>query len=140
MRHVLIETKKNEKRRRIGAFFILLFCVCAAFLTAQIQLRGENKTGEQSFAAYAGVKAQESIYQNVLDYYLPIINSERPVERSVSQILTDAVMECFPVYTYAAREGEVAATESEFEAELEQQLAEQLQNTMHGPLRKGRPS
>lgn len=127
MRHVLIETKKNEKRRRIGAFFILLFCVCAAFLTAQIQLRGENKTGEQSFAAYAGVKAQESIYQNVLDYYLPIINSERPVERSVSQILTDAVMECFPVYTYAAREGEVAATESEFEAELEQQLAEQLQ-------------
>lgn len=127
MRHVLIETKKNEKRRRIGAFFILLFCVCAAFLTAQIQLRGENKTGEQSFAAYAGVKAQESIYQNVLDYYLPIINCERPVERSVSQILTDAVMECFPVYTYAAREGEVAATESEFEAELEQQLAEQLQ-------------
>lgn len=127
VRHVLIETKKNEKRRRIGAFFILLFCVCAAFLTAQIQLRGENKTGEQSFAAYAGVKAQESIYQNVLDYYLPIINSERPVERSVSQILTDAVMECFPVYTYAAREGEVAATESEFEAELEQQLAEQLQ-------------
>lgn len=127
VRHVLIETKKNEKRRRIGAFFILLFCVCAAFLTAQIQLRGENKTGEQLFAAYAGVKAQESIYQNVLDYYLPIINSERPVERSVSQILTDAVMECFPVYTYAAREGEVAATESEFEAELEQQLAEQLQ-------------
>lgn len=127
VRHVLIETKKNEKRRRIGAFFILLFCVCAAFLTAQIQLRGENKTGEQSFAAYAGVKAQESIYQNVLDYYLPIINCERPVERSVSQILTDAVMECFPVYTYAAREGEVAATESEFEAELEQQLAEQLQ-------------
>ena len=32
-------------------------------------------------------------------------------------------MECFPVYTYAAQEGETAASESAFEAELEQQLA-----------------
>lgn len=127
VRHVLIETKKNEKKRRIGALFILLFCVCAAFLTELVQLRGENETGERKFAAYAGVKAQESIYQNVLDYYLPIVNSERPAERSVSQILMDAVMECFPVYTYAAQEGETAASESAFEAELEQQLAAQLQ-------------
>lgn len=124
---VRIETKKDEKRRRIGALFILLFCVGAAFLTELVQLRGGNRAAEHSFASYAGVKTQESIYQNVLDYYLPIINCETEDERSVSQILTDAVMACFPVYTYAAQEGETAASESAFEAELEQQLAEQLQ-------------
>lgn len=127
VRQVLIETKKDKKRRRIGAFFILLFCVCAAFLTELVQLRAEKSSEESSFATYAGVKTQESIYQNVLDYYLPIINCEKTTERSVSQILMDAVMGCFPVYTYAAQNGEVAASESAFEAELEQQLAEQLQ-------------
>ena len=127
VRQVSIETKKDKKRRRIGAIFILLFCVCAAFLTELVQLRGMSRTGEHTFAAYAGLKTQESIYQNVLDYYLPIINSEKTTERSVSQLLADAVMGCFPIYTYAAQEGEVAASESAFEAELEQQLAAQLQ-------------
>lgn len=127
MRQILMETKKDKKRRRIGAAFILLFCVCAAFLTQLWQLRGQDGTGMRTFAAYAGVKTQESIYQNVLDYYLPIINTEKAPERSISQILTDAVLECFPVYTYAAQSGELAASESAFEAELEQQLAAQLQ-------------
>ena len=127
MRQILMETKKDKKRRRIGAAFILLFCVCAAFLTQLWQLRGQDGTGMHTFAAYAGVKTQESIYQNVLDYYLPIINTEKAPERSISQILTDAVLECFPVYTYAAQSGELAASESAFEAELEQQLAAQLQ-------------
>ena len=127
MRQILMETKKDKKRRRIGAAFILLFCVCAAFLTQLWQLRGQDGTGMRTFAAYAGVKTQESIYQNVLDYYLPIINTEKASERSISQILTDAVLECFPVYTYAAQSGELAASESAFEAELEQQLAAQLQ-------------
>lgn len=113
--------------RRIGAAFILLFCVCAAFFMGIMQLHTDGSGKVRSFAAYAGVKTQESIYQNVLDYYLPIINSEGTQERSVSQILMDAVMECFPVYTYAAQSGETAASESAFEAELEQQLAEQLQ-------------
>lgn len=124
---VRIETKKYEKRRRIGAVFILLFCVLAAFLTQLLQLQGQDGTGMRTFAMYAGVKTQESIYQNVLDYYLPIINTEKAPERSISQILTDAVMKCFPVYTYAAQSGELAASESAFEAELEQQLAAQLQ-------------
>lgn len=127
MRQVLIETKKDKKMRRIGAAFILLFCVCAAFFMGIMQLHTDGSGKVRSFAAYAGVKTQESIYQNVLDYYLPIINSEGTQERSVSQILIDAVMECFPVYTYAAQSGETAASESAFEAELEQQLAEQLQ-------------
>ena len=127
VRQILMETKKDKKRRRIGAAFILLFCVCAAFLTQLWQLRGQDGTGMRTFAAYAGVKTQESIYQNVLDYYLPIINTEKAPERSISQILTDAVLECFPVYTYAAQSGELAASESAFEAELEQQLAAQLQ-------------
>ena len=127
VRQILMETKKDKKRRRIGAAFILLFCVCAAFLTQLWQLRGQDGTGMHTFAAYAGVKTQESIYQNVLDYYLPIINTEKAPERSISQILTDAVLECFPVYTYAAQSGELAASESAFEAELEQQLAAQLQ-------------
>ena len=122
-----VETRKYEKRRRIGAIFILLFCVCAAFLTELVQLRADDQKEEHAFTSYAGVKAQESIYQNVLDYYLPIVNCKKTTERSVSQILMDAVMECFPVYTYAAQNGEVAASESAFEAELEQQLAAQLQ-------------
>ena len=124
---VRVETRKYEKRRRIGAIFILLFCVCAAFLTELVQLRADDRKEDHAFASYAGVKAQESIYQNVLDYYLPIVNCKKTTERSVSQILMDAVMECFPVYTYAAQNGEVAASESAFEAELEQQLAAQLQ-------------
>ena len=113
--------------RRIGAAFILLFCVCAAFFMGFLQLRTGGSEKMHVFASYAGVKTQETIYQNVLDYYLPIINCEDRTERSVSQILMDAVMECFPVYTYAAQSGETAASESAFEAELEQQLAEQLQ-------------
>ena len=124
---VWVETKKYRKRRRIGAAFILLFCVCAAFLTGFLQLRENSGASTHSFISYAGVKAQESIYQNVLDYYMPMINCESARERSVSQILTDAVMECFPVYTYAAQNGKTASSESAFEAELEQQLAEQLQ-------------
>lgn len=127
MRQVWIETKRDRKKRRIGAFFILLFCVCAAFLTGLVQLAGKNKADGRTFAEYAGIKAQESIYQNVLDYYLPIVNSEKKPERSVSRILADAVLECFPVYTYAAQEGEKTASESAFEAELEQQLAAQFQ-------------
>ena len=127
MRQVWIETKKCEKRRRIGAAFILLFCVCAAFLTEFVQLGRGDRTGEHTFASYAGMKTQESIYKNVLDYYLPVINSEKKTERTVSQILVDVVMESFPVYTYAAQNGEIAASESAFEAELEQQLAAQLQ-------------
>lgn len=124
---VRIETKKERKKRRIGAFFILLFCVCAAFLTGLAQMGTENKADGQKFAAYAGVKVQESIYEKVLNYYLPIMSSEKPSGRSVSQILADAVMECFPVYTYAAQQGAVTATDSAFEAELEQQLVAQLQ-------------
>lgn len=113
--------------RRIGASFILLFCVCAAFFMGFLQLHTGGSEKLHVFASYAGVKTQETIYQNVLDYYLPIIHCEDRTERSVSQILMDAVMECFPVYTYAAQSGETAASESAFEAELEQQLAEQLQ-------------
>lgn len=127
MRQFLIETKKNRKMRRIGASFILLFCVCAAFFMGFLQLHTGGSEKLHVFASYAGVKTQETIYQNVLDYYLPIIHCEDRTERSVSQILMDAVMECFPVYTYAAQSGETAASESAFEAELEQQLAEQLQ-------------
>lgn len=122
-----IETKKDRKKRRIGAIFILLFCVCTAFLTGLAQLGAENKAGGQEFAAYAGVKVQESIYEKVLNYYLPVMSSEKPAERSISQILADAVMECFPVYTYAAQQGAVTAADSAFEAELEQQLVAQLQ-------------
>lgn len=121
------KTKKYEKRRRIAAFFILLFCVCAAFLTELMQSGSVQKEETEAFGAYAGVQVQESIYQNVLDYYLPIVNADKEEERSVSQILRDAVMECFPVYIYAAQESASAASESAFEAELEQQLAAQLQ-------------
>lgn len=122
----LIKKRKCEKKRRIGAVFILLFCVCAAFFTQIVHFGEKDRTGEHAFSSYAGVKVQESIYQNVLDYYLPIINYEKRTERSVSQLLTDAVMEWFPVYTYAAQKGEVTASESAFEAELEQQLAAEL--------------
>ena len=124
---VRIETRKYEKKRRIGAAFILLFCVCAAFLTQLVQWKGRDQADARAFVDYAGVKTQESIYKNVLDYYLPIINCEKTPERSLSQILTDAVLGCFPVYTYAAQNGEIAASESAFEAELERQLAAQLQ-------------
>lgn len=122
-----VETKKYRKRRRIGAAFILLFCVCAAFFTGFLQLRENGETKTSTFASYAGIKAQESIYQNVIDYYMPILSAEKPAERTISQLLTDAVLGCFPVYTYAAGNHQTAATESAFEAELEQQLAEELQ-------------
>lgn len=122
-----VETKKYRKRRRIGAAFILLFCVCAAFFTGFLQLRESGETKTNRFASYAGIKARESIYQNVIDYYMPILSAEKPAERTISQLLTDAVLGCFPVYTYAARGNRTAATESAFEAELEQQLAEELQ-------------
>ena len=124
---VWMETKKCRKRRRIGAAFILLFCVCAAFFSGFLQLWESDGGKTNAIVSYAGVKMQESIYQNVLDFYLPVVNCEKVPKRSVSQILTDAVLQCFPVYTYAAKEGEVAASESAFEAELEQQLAAQLQ-------------
>ena len=122
-----VETKKYRKRRRIGAAFILLFCVCAAFFTGFLQLRESGETKTNTFASYAGIKARESIYQNVIDYYMPILSAEKPVERTISQLLTDAVLGCFPVYTYAAGSNRTASTESAFEAELEQQLAEELQ-------------
>lgn len=121
-----VETKKYRKRRRIGAAFILLFCVCAAFFTGFLQLRESGETKTNTFASYAGIKARESIYQNVIDYYMPILSAEKPVERTISQLLTDAVLGCFPVYTYAAGSNRTASTESAFEAELEQQLAEEL--------------
>ena len=124
---VRIKMRKCEKKRRIGAAFILLFCVCAAFLTQLVQWKGRDQADARAFVDYAGVKTQESIYKNVLDYYLPIINCEKTPERSLSQVLTDAVLGCFPVYTYAAQNGEIAASESAFEAELERQLAAQLQ-------------
>ncbi len=79
------------------------------------------------FAAYAGVRMQESLYQNVLDYYLPVISTQPQEQRSLSQVLADSVTGCFPVYTYAAQAGNEADDSQAFEAELEQQLALQLQ-------------
>lgn len=69
---------------------------------------------------------QESIYQNVLDYYLPVIGTQPQQQRSLSEILADVVTGCFPVYTYAAQAGNEADDAQSFEAELEQQLALQL--------------
>lgn len=120
-------TKKYEKRRRISAIFILLFCVCAAFIIEMMQMHNKDESEDSAFADFAGVKVRESIYQNVVDYYLPIMSYEEPSGRSVSQMLLDAVLECFPVYTYAAQDGSAGISESEFEAELEQQLAAQMQ-------------
>lgn len=121
------KTKKYEKKRRISALVILLFCVCAAFIIEMIQMHDKGGTEGCTFADYAGVKVRESIYQNVVDYYLPIMSYEEPVGRSISQLLLDAVLECFPVYTYAAQESSSQVTESAFEAELEQKLAAQMQ-------------
>lgn len=124
-------TRKYEKTRRISAVIILLFCICAAFVL-QLGSRWKYDTDHTSgFAAYAGVRMQESIYQNVLDYYLPVIGTQQEEARSLSQVLADAVTGCFPVYTYAAQAADdmtdVAADGKQaFEAELEQQLALQL--------------
>lgn len=123
-------TRKYEKTRRISAVIILLFCICAAFVL-QFGRRWKYDTDHTSgFASYAGVRMQESIYRNVLDYYLPVIGTQQEDQRSLSQVLADAVTGCFPVYTYAAQAedaDDVAADQKQaFEAELEQQLALQL--------------
>lgn len=123
-------TRKYEKTRRISAVIILLFCICAAFVL-QFGSRWKYDTDHTSgFASYAGVRMQESIYRNVLDYYLPVIGTQQEDQRSLSQVLADAVTGCFPVYTYAAQAedaDDVAADQKQaFEAELEQQLALQL--------------
>lgn len=117
---------KYEKRRRISAVIILLFCICAAF-AIQFGSRWKGNIPQSSgFAAYAGVRMQESIYQNVLDYYLPVIGTQPQQQRSLSELLADTVTGCFPVYTYAAQAGNKADHAQSFEAELEQQLALQL--------------
>ena len=117
---------KYEKRRRISAVIILLFCICAAF-AIQFGSRWKGNIPQSSgFAVYAGVRMQESIYQNVLDYYLPVIGTQPQQQRSLSEILADTVTGCFPVYTYAAQAGNEADHAQSFEAELEQQLALQL--------------
>ena len=126
-------TRKYEKTRRISAVIILLFCICAAFVL-QFGSRWKYDTDHTSgFALYAGVRMQESIYRNVLDYYLPVIGTQQEEARSLSQVLADTVTGCFPVYTYAAQAQDaddmtdVAADGKQaFEAELEQQLALQL--------------
>lgn len=118
--------RKYEKTRRISAVIILLFCICAAF-AIQFGSRWKGNIPQSSgFAAYAGVRMQESIYQNVLDYYLPVIGTQPQQQRSLSEILADTVTGCFPVYTYAAQAGNEADNAQTFEAELEQQLALQL--------------
>lgn len=118
--------RKYEKTRRISAIIILLFCICAAF-AIQFGSRWRPDTSQSmGFADYAGVRMQESIYQNVLDYYLPVIGTQPQQQRSLSEILADTVTGCFPVYTYAAQAGNEADHAQSFEAELEQQLALQL--------------
>lgn len=122
-----IETKKYRKRRRIGASFILLFCVFAAFLVGALQKKAAVSSKTTGFLSYAEVKMQETLYENALAYYMPILRAETPAERSLSQMFTDLVLHSFPVYTYAAQSSRVEATESAFEEELEKQLEEQLQ-------------
>ena len=117
---------KYEKRRRISAVIILLFCICAAFAIQFGSRWKGNILQSPGFAAYAGVRMQESIYQNVLDYYLPVIGTQPQQQRSLSELLADTVTGCFPVYTYAAQAGNEADHAQSFEAELEQQLALQL--------------
>ncbi len=118
--------RKYEQTRRISAIIILLFCICAAF-AIQFGSRWRPDTSQSmGFADYAGVRMQESIYQNVLDYYLPVIGTQPQQQRSLSEILADTVTGCFPVYTYAAQAGNEADHAQSFEAELEQQLALQL--------------
>ncbi len=116
-------SKKQEKKRRITAFFILLFCVCAAFITEMVQAGSGLRT--DGFAELAGIEVRESLYKNVVDYFLPVTGYKKQ-ERSVSQVILDLVLESFPVYTYAAQGDAAGMSGSDFEAELEQQLAAQL--------------
>lgn len=122
---VRVRSKKQEKKRRILAFCILLFCVCSAFATELLQADvGETTDG---FEEVAGLKVRESLYKNVVDYFLPVTGYRKQPQRSVSQIILDMVLECFPVYTYAAQGETPGMSESDLEAQLEQELAAQLQ-------------
>lgn len=91
-----IQIRKNEKTRRIGAVFILLFCVCAAFAAELIQSHRSVRTDTDGFLEYAGLQAQESLYRNVMDYYLPAAGAAE-TEPSLAKALTDAVLSYFPV-------------------------------------------
>lgn len=121
---VRVSSKKQEKKRRISAFCILLFCVCTAFIIEMMQMGGGLLT--EGFTEFAGVQVRESLYKNIVDYFLPITSCKKPSERSVSQVIFDLVLEGLPVCTYAAKGGTKGVPESDFEAELEQQLAAQL--------------
>lgn len=117
-------SKKQEKRRRISALCILLFCVCTAFIT-ELSVSGGGPRADV-FHELAGIEVRESLYKNVVDYFLPVTGYKKQPQRSLSQMLFDLVLESFPVYTYAAGNGSDGMSGGSFEAELEQQLAAQL--------------
>ena len=140
VRRIQNKQKSSRAKRRIGAAVILLFCVCAVIGSVYLQMRHDRSQKYTSFLSYAGIRAQESVYQHVVDYYMPILSAEQQ-EPSLLQCLTDRVMNCFPVYTYAMQEGVEQASESrvsiaardeedyeeKLEGELERQLAAMLE-------------
>lgn len=117
---------KYEKTRRIGAIGILLFCVCAAFVIELWQARDQSGRNQGDFLEYAGVEAQESLYRNVLDYYLPAVGAAGTSEPSLSQVLSEAVMETFPVCRCLMQSAQADGVGQSFVAEQEQRLEEQM--------------
>lgn len=120
------QLEKYEKTRRIGAIGILLFCVCAAFVIELWQARDQSGRQQGDFLEYAGVEAQESLYQNVLDYYLPAVGAAGASEPSLSQVLSEVVMETFPVCRYLMQSAQADGAGQFFVAEQEQRLEEQM--------------
>ncbi|MDD6038005.1 MAG: stage II sporulation protein P [bacterium] len=124
-----IRTKKQIKKRRIWALIILLFCVSSSFLLEVII--SEQRTASE-IPDMIERRVKDSLYDNVVDYYLPLLSCEEKEKPSLSGWLFHAVMDGFPIYTYAADGKRSESIESkqqlaaaEYEALLEKQMYEE---------------
>ncbi len=118
-----IQIRKCEKTRRIGAVFILLFCVCAAFAAEFVQSHRSVQGENGDFLEYAGLQAQESLYRNVMDYYLPAAGAEETdLEPSLARVLTDAVRSYFPVWQDVCHTAQADSQAQSSAHELERQM------------------
>ena len=98
-----LQTKKQVKKRRMRGL-LLLFCMVILSISMILieQKNGKDDADLQVSLTQAGSR---SLYQSVMDFYLPILRIDQNRQWDFSDHLYQTILDHFPVYSFALSGG-----------------------------------
>ena len=98
-----LQTKKQVKKRRMRGL-LLLFCMVILSISMILieQKNGKDDACLQVSLTQAGSR---SLYQSVMDFYLPILRIDQNRQWDFSDHLYQTILDHFPVYSFALSGG-----------------------------------